>query len=592
MRDGELSTPGRWPSRLSRCSALAEAGFSRLIRLFMGRMFSPGNDTGEGELSLSMGFVLALLPLPGAFYSVFLFEKYSTLLQWMRGGHLNDPATAAIPEQYFFIVLSMATTGILAVWRWDAIFPDGRDYVNLVPLPITTRTIFLANFSTVFLLALLLAIDVNSGSAVLFPLALAASIDSFSFFLHFLWVHVCVVVAASVFTFLSVMFVIGLFATVFPQRAFRRASPYIRAAIVGCLVAMLAGSFTVPAQLEEIPGSLLRFLPSVWFVGLAQRMRVGTTNSPLAMVGRSALPATLVVLLGATLLYLISYRKSFMQISEANDKAENGWRDYSSWMFRALDATVLRSPFQRAGYRYAIKTLLRSEQHSLVVGGAACAGVVIAAQFAFSSFDHGHLTMGIIPAPSMLALPLVLSYFMILGVRFAMEVPADIRANWIFQLYLNRRNPEASSLATKIILSFIVPLLVIAVPLYTFRWGMRVGALQGFVLALWSYLLTKFLVLKFRKLPFTCPYPLFRESGIVMGISYVLGFFLFVVATSYLEVSALVNRAALITILGIVAAGLYLSRRLRQEIPEVDLELIFAESLSTNFELLNLSSGS
>jgi hypothetical protein len=96
-----------------------------------------------------MGLVLSLLALPGGFYSIFLLEKYSTLLQWMRGQHDFDPLAAALPDEYFFIVLSMTVTGVVAVWRWDSIFPDRRDYSNLVPLPISMRNIFFANLAAI-----------------------------------------------------------------------------------------------------------------------------------------------------------------------------------------------------------------------------------------------------------------------------------------------------------------------------------------------------------------------------------------------------------------------------------------------------------
>ena len=124
----------------------------RLVRLFVDRIFR-GVESSEGELDMSMGLVLSLLALPGGFYSVFLLEKYSTLLQWLRHQHEVDPLAAALPDEYFFIVLSMAVTGVVAVWRWDSIFPDRRDYSNLVHLPISTRTIFLANLAAVLLCA-------------------------------------------------------------------------------------------------------------------------------------------------------------------------------------------------------------------------------------------------------------------------------------------------------------------------------------------------------------------------------------------------------------------------------------------------------
>ena len=94
----------------------------RLVGLFVDRIFR-GGESSEDELDMSMGLVLSLLALPGGFYSVFLLEKYSTLLQWLRHQHEVDPLAAALPDEYFFIVLSMAVTGAVAVWRWDSISP-------------------------------------------------------------------------------------------------------------------------------------------------------------------------------------------------------------------------------------------------------------------------------------------------------------------------------------------------------------------------------------------------------------------------------------------------------------------------------------
>jgi hypothetical protein len=102
----------------ARYKTLSTGPFVQLVRLFSGRIFYGNNDSSEDELTFGMGSLLALLPLPGGLYSIFLFEKYSTLLQWMRGQKLNDPMQAVLPNEYFFIVLSMAVSGVIAVWRW------------------------------------------------------------------------------------------------------------------------------------------------------------------------------------------------------------------------------------------------------------------------------------------------------------------------------------------------------------------------------------------------------------------------------------------------------------------------------------------
>lgn len=171
--------------------------FLRLVRLFLSRIFYGGGDTGAEELGLGMGAALALLALPGGFISLLLLDKYGSLLRVMRGQTDFDVYAAAVPDEYFFIVLSMVVTGALVTWRWDSIFPDRRDYANLVALPLSMRAIFFANLVAILLLTALFAVDINAGSAVLFPIVVSASQETFLYFGRFALVHAFTVVLAS-----------------------------------------------------------------------------------------------------------------------------------------------------------------------------------------------------------------------------------------------------------------------------------------------------------------------------------------------------------------------------------------------------------
>src|SRR5947199_5371434 len=159
--------------------------FGRLVQLFVARIFRGGGDSDAEGLDLGVGLVLTLLAMPGGFVSLLLLNKYGTFLQWLRGATAADPLVVALPDEYFFIVLSMTVTGAVAVWRWEAIFPDRRDYMNLAALPISTRTIFFANLVAVLSLVGLIAFDVNAVSCVLFPVVVAATQSKFSFFVKF-----------------------------------------------------------------------------------------------------------------------------------------------------------------------------------------------------------------------------------------------------------------------------------------------------------------------------------------------------------------------------------------------------------------------
>src|SRR5437763_2530520 len=240
-------------SERSRWDAYRERPFWRLVELFVGRVFRGGGDSDAPGLDLGIGLVLTLLAIPGGFVSLFLFDKYGTFLQWLRGGNFVDPLVVSLPDEYFFIVLSMTVSGAIAVWRWDAIFPDRRDYMNLVHLPISTRTIFFANLTAVLFLAVLVAIDVNAASCILFPAVVAATQSQFVFFLKFAGVHAVAVILASMLSFLIVFSLLGSSMALLPPRAFKNVSGYVRGLAGLYLTALLFPSFAVPNVFGNLP---------------------------------------------------------------------------------------------------------------------------------------------------------------------------------------------------------------------------------------------------------------------------------------------------------------------------------------------------
>ena len=105
----------------------------QLLRLFAERMLHGGGELGADDLDLGMGVVLIFLAMPGVLVSLLMFEKFGSLIRFLRGDGVFDPYIATVPDEYFFIVLSMAVSCVAALWRWNSIFLDRRDYLNLVP---------------------------------------------------------------------------------------------------------------------------------------------------------------------------------------------------------------------------------------------------------------------------------------------------------------------------------------------------------------------------------------------------------------------------------------------------------------------------
>jgi len=572
--------------------ARSQLPFYRLVSLFVDRIFHGGGDGSEDNLDFSLGLILSLLALPGGFYSIFLFNKYGTLLQWIRGQQGFDPLAAALPDEYFFIVLSMVVTGAVAVWRWDSIFPDRRDYANLVVLPISTRLIFLGNLAAIVLLTLVLAFDVNLASAVLFPAVVSASQVTFVYIAQFAAIHLFVVVMASIFSFFAIFAVTGVLMSGLPYSVFRRISFYVRGLIIVCLLALLSTSFVIPSSIDHLaqtPHAPIRFLPSVWFLGLCQLLR-GKADPALAQMGRMSILGLLCVILIAVAAYALSYRRCFIRIPESLDIVSENSSQFTSWSFSILDRTILRTPFQRAGYRFVLRTLARSEAHALVLAGFSALGFVIASQVLFAAYSGKAINAGSLFSPAFLSVPFILVYCILVGLRFIFDIPTELRANWIFRLSLGKTAHECIPLARTVMLTLILPWVFAGVfPVSLYLWGWTTALLHTAMITIWSVILADVLLVRFRKVPFTCTYPPFRHSAIVVMLVYFFGFSGFVGLTSSFDDWVLRNHAWMLLLVPIFLGARYVRARLEQDTIEIDKQLIFEEKQPTAFEVLDLA---
>jgi hypothetical protein len=529
--------------------------------------------------------------MPGGFVSVFLFDKYGSLLQWLRGFGNVDPLQIAFPDEYFFIVLSMTVTGAVAVWRWDAIFPDRRDYMNLAHLPISSRTIFLANLTAVLFLLFLVAVDVNAASCVLFPMVVSASQMTLPFFVKFGLVHAAGVLLGSVLSFLAVFSVLGLVMAVTPPKWFRRFSNYLRGIVVVYLVALLCTSFAIPGFLQRLkgPAPVWTFLlPSCWFVSMCQTLR-GRANPAMLELSKICIPAIFASALIAFATYAVGYRRHFVQIAEIADGTGITARK-ANWRLGFLDRLILHSPAQRGCFRFVIRTLLRSETHRLLMTGVAGLALVLASQALMNAFDGARSARDAALTSEALSIPFIVTFLMVIGLRVVFEIPAELRANWIFQLSLDAERQECSSLARKVILTPVLPLVsAITLGMYAYLAGPWIALLHTALVITWTLLLTNILLIRFRKLPFACSLPVFKQHSIVIVIAFCFGFLIFAVSTPDFESSALLHPLQMLALLPVVAVAWLIPRYLDKNAIALDKRLIFEEAAVHTVERLRLS---
>ena len=274
----------------------ARQPFGRLVGHFLARIVRGGQDP-TAEFELGIGGLLGLLAAPGIFNCFLLFDKYSTFLNWYRGGGRllrQDYLLTSMPDKYLFIAVAMAVAGFVAVLKWDQLLPDSQDYLNLAPLPVRPRNILLANAMAISIAIVVVAIDVSAVPAVLFPGIRDGGGRSAVLLLSAVRGGACDFRDAG--------------QPIFDLRGLRhswadsprscRGKPSARAP-PGCAALMLLayiallltgfGGATLVRALQHSPDSLLRFLPSLWFLGLYQSLQhrpIAVLPSHLALLGR------------------------------------------------------------------------------------------------------------------------------------------------------------------------------------------------------------------------------------------------------------------------------------------------------------------
>jgi hypothetical protein len=573
----------------NRWAQLLERPFWRLVVHFGLRVFS-GN--GEGGLGLGVGAMLALLAAPGAFISILLMDKYSSLLRFLREERTFDAYASSLPDQYFFLTFSMAVTGIVTVLKWDSIFPDRRDYMNLAPLPIATRRIFLANITAIVLIAVAFAVDVNAISSFFFPLIVTMEEPRFAAYIHFARAHFAGVVLASLFTFFSMFAVIGLLMTTLPESVFRRVSIYLRVLLVVLLLGMLCTAFAVAPALRSLAHdshSWLRWLPPAWFLGWARAL-MGRAGGALTELSRTGAGALLGAALLAPAVYVLSYYRYFVRIPETLNTIMRNREPRRLLPMKLMDRLILRTDFERATFRFALKTLLRNDRHSLLLGAFAGVGFVIASQTLVAALGQKTDDAGSTSAMALLSAPLVLAYFLICGLRFVFDLPAELRANWVHRVILDRKQPGIATMARKIILAFVLPWVVaLCLPLYLYLWGAMTGGALFAVLMAGCYLMPEILLRRFRKIPFACAYPAWKQNATVIVLLYVLGLWAFAFLLPGLELALLARSNWYLWGLALLLVSTVLVLRNRHRDEESVQELVFDEVADSPFELLNLS---
>ncbi len=412
--------------------------------------------------------------------------------------------------RYFYISWSMVVMALLVISRWDSLYPDRADYQILTPLPVRPRTYFFARAIAFAVLIGVFLVVANDLGILMWPgveLKMAPG--------RAIATHAFVTGCAGLFSALAAATIPAVLINILSAAWFRRVLPVAQSVLTGMLILLL---FVTPLlgvlvkSAAEVHTEWLFRYPGYWFLGLYEQSGPVSRNVALAEAGSLALPG----LGGAFVTFLLTWVPGYVRHSrkllDAPASSNSRPGKFRSYCVDWLHANVLTTSVERAVFHYMGATLARSTRHRLFL--AAYGG--FGAALTVASLASGR--------ESVAGIQFTLAFVLVSALRAVFQIPAELKANWAFQLTEGANMAEYLAATRKwIVVCALGPLFAgLAVSeFYFFNPGIATYHLVfGGTTAL---VLVEVAFAGFRKVPFTCPYLPGKVNLVGLVVLYLFG---------------------------------------------------------------------
>jgi len=241
-----------------------------------------------------------------------------------------------------------------------------------------------------------------------------------------------------------------------------------------------------------------------------------------------------------------------------------------------FNAIFLRNLTQRAVFYFFGKTLMRSIAHKMrlasymAISIALILIILVSQTRSFQTFSNVNKTL--------LSIPLILSFFLLVGIRVIINIPTAIEANWIFKI---TERPDRINyflgLKKGIFSIALMPLFILLFLFNSFFLGWQISFYHCFYGLVVSVLLMEVLFFNYRKIPFACSYLPGKAKMHVFWIVYVLSFAVYVFLMSSIEYELLKKPSNFLIFYGIVF-GFFLAFKIYEKyFIYKKLEIIYEE---------------
>src|SRR5512141_1698115 len=527
--------------------------FVILTRHFFGRLFRNDLVDLEDQMKEKLIVALSLLAVFFSWASWLMLFKY----------HFVPDVNRSWQEKSYIFTLMMLVFALITLLEWDILFPDRRDFLNLMSLPVRLRTLFAAKLASFVLFIGLFSAATMSVSSVLFSIYLTEwRANSLVLAVRYVAAHLAAGFAAAFAVFFAIVFLRLLMTALLPETLARRSAMTVRFVLAAGLAFLLLVFIVAPSSLgasfkdleslkENGDPFLFRF-PPMWFVGLYEVL-LGTRDEVFEAGARTAGLALALALAAFAGSGVLSYRRHVLKTLEERKArpALFGLREH--WR-ELLARSVLRSSEERAVYGFFADTLRSSPPHRttfvnyLAAGAAGTLLLVTAYRESFRTLT---------PANGFfLVLPLLLAFTIIAGVRVLVDRPAALEANWIFRLTETPRTRRyASGLKKAVLLKFLAPLFAAVLVVHAALWGFRPALLHTAFGSIVSALALEAAFYRYPKIPFACSWVPGKLKLQFTAIPVLVGLLLSMMALSAIEKSVLADPVRALIVLAVAAAA-------------------------------------
>jgi hypothetical protein len=223
----------------------------------------------------------------------------------------------------------------------------------------------------------------------------------------------------------------------------------------------------------------------------------------------------------------------------------------------------------------------------MMFGTATAMGVFLAAQSAGEALANP-VRHGV--DPRMLSVSQTIAFFTIVSLRALFDVPSDREASWVFRSTVDRYRNEAREVAGKVMVSPLIFWLVcLGLPIHVMLWGWETAMLHSAYVLMCSIALAQLLLLRFRKIPFTCKYTASKDHILVMVILGMIGFSFFSGVNSRIEALLLERPVQFLWTIPFFVVLLWRIRAFHRNLPLPERALVFEDRPAPIVQLLNIS---